>query len=315
MPLDERSREEVPPNDRPTSSPRQQASRVRSFFSIPAPVKSLFDRVPVITYPANELPQRTPKPTKLPLLYIFSTDADAAAGRPSFNPSCLKCQTFLKIAGVNHRLISSNNHASPTGVLPFLFPAIHAPQTAQPAPLPIPSTKLLQYAIKQGTTNVSDPQENLRYEAYIALIEHRIRHAWLYNLYLDPQNFPAVAQKLYINSASGNPLVRLTLSHQLQKAAEAELLSSATVIDVPDLYSEAEKAFDALSALLGEDEWFFGAEGPGLFDASVFAYTHLLLDEKMGWREKRLLRGLRRKENLVAHRERLLSKYFGENGA
>lgn len=87
------------------------------------------------------------------------------------------------------------------------------------------------------------------------------------------------------------------------------------MIDVPDLYSEAEKAFDALSALLGEDEWFFGAEGPGLFDASVFAYTHLLLDEKMGWREKRLLRGLRRKENLVAHRERLLSKYFGENGA
>jgi metaxin len=85
------------------------------------------------------------------------------------------------------------------------------------------------------------------------------------------------------------------------------------VIDVDDLYSEAEKAFEALSILLGGDLWFFGAgDGPTLFDASVFAYTHLILDEKMGWKEKRLVRTLRKRENLVEHRERLLVRYFDE---
>lgn len=82
--------------DEDTSSPQtsfsRQTSRVRDFFSVPAPVKTLFNSVPILTYPPNELPQRASKPIRVPVLYIFSTPEDAAAGRPSFNPSCLKWQ-------------------------------------------------------------------------------------------------------------------------------------------------------------------------------------------------------------------------------
>jgi len=74
------------------SSLSQQTSKVRNFFSIPAPVKTLFDQVPVLTYPPNELPQRAPKPARIPSLYVFIKKEDAAAGRPSYNPSCLKWQ-------------------------------------------------------------------------------------------------------------------------------------------------------------------------------------------------------------------------------
>ncbi len=77
------------------------------------------------------------------------------------------------------------------------------------------------------------------------------------------------------------------------------------------MYSEADKAFEALSILLGGDEWFFGSEKPTLFDASVFAYTQLLLDEKLAWKEEKLCRALKRKNNLVQHRERLLVRYYG----
>jgi len=166
----------------------------------------------------------------------------------------------------------------------------------------------------------------MRYEAYESLLDHRIRNAWvcpmqlylislltmhqLYNLYLDPMNFSSVAQRLYVQPISNTILVRTTISYQLRAAAEAELLKYGSVIDVNDLYSEADKAFDALSILLGGDQWFFGGETPTLFDASVFAYTQLLLDEKMGWKEKRLVRAIRKRENLVRHRERLLVRYF-----
>lgn len=71
---------------------KRQTQKVSDLFSVPAPFKALFESVPVITYPPNALPQRSPKSSRIPRLYVFSTVADAAAGRPSFNPSCLKWQ-------------------------------------------------------------------------------------------------------------------------------------------------------------------------------------------------------------------------------
>ena len=124
-------------------------------------------------------------------------------------------------------------------------------------------------------------------------------------------NFSEVANPLYVAPTSSNALVQASISHQLRTAAEAELLKHSSTIDAADLYSEADKAFEALSTLLGDDEWFFGNEKAALFDASVFAYTHLLLDKKLGWKEDKLCRALRQRENLVQHRQRLLVRYYG----
>ena len=149
---------------------------------------------------------------------------------------------------------------------------------------------------------------------YVPSLTYRLTlsdHMQLYTLYLEPLNFNAVAYPLYVSSISTNPFVRASVSHQLRAAAEAELLKNSSIIDIDDLYSEADKAFEALSILLGEDPWFFGCDEPTLFDASIFAYTHLLLDDGMEWKEKKLCRALRRRENLVQHRERLLVRYFG----
>lgn len=90
----------------------------------------------------------------------------------------------------------------------------------------------------------------------------------------------------------------------------AELLKVSPVVDVEALFREAEKAFEALSELLGDKNYFFSQDTPGLFDASVFAYTHSLLDEGMGWLDTRLQKTLRRYGNLVEHRERLLDRFF-----
>jgi len=285
-------------------------TRMRTLFSIPSPVRDLFDKVPVLVYPSIVLPQGAPRPSRIPSLYIFSTEKEAAAARPSFNPTCLKWQTFLNIAGIDHRLVSSNNHASPTGSLPFLLPAIYGPNTSQEASLPIVPNKLVKYALKQGAT--VKECTNIRYEAYQALLDHRIRNCWLYTLYLEPDNFSTVAYPLYVASTSSNPLVRAAISRQLRTAAESELLKHTSIIDTDDLYSEADKAFEALSILLGGNRWFFNSKTPGLFDASVFAYTHLLLDGNLDWREQKLCRALRSKENLVQHRERLRVRYYGD---
>lgn len=97
---------------------------------------------------------------------------------------------------------------------------------------------------------------------------------------------------------------------QLQHAARDELLKQSDFINVSDLEADAGDAFQALSTLLGENEFFFERDRPGLFDASVFAYTHLILDEGLKWKSNPLGHLLSKHKNLVQHRQRLLEKYF-----
>ena len=53
---------------------------------------------------------------------------------------------------------------------------------------------------------------------------------------------------------------------------------------------------------------------PGLFDASVFAYTHILLDESLDWKDKRLTESLKHYSNLVEHQWRIVEGWFGNSG-
>lgn len=135
----------------------------------------------------------------------------------------------------------------------------------------------------------------------------------LYTLYLSPSNFASVASPLYIQPTTKSTIVRSALGYQLQTAAQGELIKHSPLIDAEALYRESEKAFSALAELLGEEEYFFGEETPGLFDASVFAYTNVLLDEGLQWKETRMVEGVRRFGNLVGHRERILRGHFGDD--
>lgn len=78
-----------------TSSRQQQQPPSSSIFSVPAPIKQLFDQFPLLTYPVNEFPQRVPQHGNAHVLYVFTTDQGALQGAPSYNPACLKWQVRL----------------------------------------------------------------------------------------------------------------------------------------------------------------------------------------------------------------------------
>ncbi|KAK0728462.1 hypothetical protein B0T26DRAFT_738798 [Lasiosphaeria miniovina] len=257
--------------------------------TVPRPLQQLFDRVPLLTYDANALPARSQSATssRLPTLYVFSTDSDARLGAPSYNPGCLKWQTFLKLARVEFQIVPATNHASPTGALPFLLPARPSPSAS---PAPVSAARLHKYALEHGQHKPAEQTPTLRLDAYQALLDVPIRNAWLQALYLEPRH-AALLGRLYVAPASSSLWVQATLRHQLRRAAEAEILktsssaggggaSAATpiLVDESAMYAGARDALDALADLLAESEtgWFFGAPSPSLFDASVFAYTHLM---------------------------------------
>ncbi|KAI4262487.1 MAG: hypothetical protein L6R42_002340 [Xanthoria sp. 1 TBL-2021] len=287
-----------------------------SWLTTPRLIRHIFDKFPLVTHPLNELPNRRPIERNKNTLHIFAREGEARRGAPSFNPSCLKWQTYLKLTGVDFVTVSSNNHASPTGSLPFMIPAASsAESTILDVVRPIPSHKIQEWAGKHCATSRTE-SDSIRYEAYLSLLDHRIRNAWLHTLYLSVPNFDAVARPLYISPATSAPPARLALSHSLQTAALEELTKASTssVIDLSALYRESDNAFSALSELLGGDDWFFGEAEPGLFDAGVFAYTHLLCDENMGWKpdEERLGNSLRegKWKNLVEHERRVFDRCY-----
>jgi len=136
----------------------------------------------------------------------------------------------------------------------------------------------------------------------------------LYQLYIEPRNFANVARPLYVDTVSTNTLVRATTAYQLQRAALEELRKTNSSVDAGEILADGKEAFAALSTVLGGDEWFFGREEMGLFDAAVFAYTCLLLDRTGGleWVDNGLGDAVREcgQGNLVRHCERIRGLYF-----
>ncbi|KAL1839706.1 hypothetical protein VTJ49DRAFT_1243 [Mycothermus thermophilus] len=223
-----------------------------SKVQIPRPLQRLFDLFPLRAYEPNHLPERSQQLTSssLPTLYIFTTEEDARLGLPSFNPTCLRWQTLLRLTGLEFRVLPSTNHASPTGALPFLLPArsnssssssssTSPPSSSSPSqpppppPTPIPASKLLPYAQSHANpTKSSHPATSgdrlfpTRARAYVALVSSHLRSAWLCALYLDPSRSDLL-DALYLRPASSSAAVRAALRRQLRKAAGEQILDSA----------------------------------------------------------------------------------------
>lgn len=132
-------------------------------------------------------------------------------------------QAYLKFTGIPFSTVSSSNHASPTGVLPFLIPSL-ATAPAHEKGLALPAAKLQRWALtemshgnkksgpasrdpfnaekdvvhekddsgvkfgEKGQQHAEDSEESsrrnghtdMRYDAYLSLLDNRIRNAWVF---------------------------------------------------------------------------------------------------------------------------------------
>ncbi|MCJ1483108.1 hypothetical protein MMC06_003274, partial [Schaereria dolodes] len=84
--------DDAPPKEELSNNSPQAKSAKSQWFTTPKPIKRLFDRFPLQTLPANQLPHRAAPSREQNVLYIFTTADSAENGEPSFNPSCLKWQ-------------------------------------------------------------------------------------------------------------------------------------------------------------------------------------------------------------------------------
>ena len=138
-----------------------------------------------------------------------------------------------------------------------------------------------------------------------------MKYVKLHALYINPSH-ANLLRRLYLPKS---PLLSHPLHQTLLAAAEAEILKTAraSVIQPEQILTDATEALAALSTLLGDNDWFFGSSSPDVFDAEVFAYTWLIVDEEvMGWEDAGLGQRLRQFKNLLAHSERLYQRCWAE---
>ena len=181
-----------------SKSPPTGGRKPYSIFAIPAPLRALFDLFPRVTYSANDIPLRpysalSPDVNKL---FVWTTENAASRNAASFNPACLKWQVRVPhapnefSAGTNRQLkvyltfkniaictVFSNNHASPTGQLPFLVPSRKETDTIKRKFSGVVVTTADLQKLTKGDS-VPGPLK-LRADAYMSLIDGPIRRAWV----------------------------------------------------------------------------------------------------------------------------------------
>ncbi|PHH66960.1 hypothetical protein CDD81_5312 [Ophiocordyceps australis] len=270
------------------------------FPEAPSPIRSVFRRFPLRLFSPEALPSEARCDRPQLFLYTNRSDSD----RPGFTPSCLKWQLWLRICGIRVEIRSSNAHASPGRSLPFVVPAMSDSQS----PNPIPSSLIAAYARNHSSYN--EPQiPSLRFETYLSLFESSIQPAWLYTLYLVPENACLVAVLFMPRSHIIHP----HLLRQLRLDAHQSIISLSRHYrySAQLLLNNATQAFLALDKLLGSSAYFFDAPSPTIFDATVFSYTHLILpNSSIHWPQNPLRPSLDKCHNLQRHRRLLYSRYF-----
>ena len=136
-------------------------TRIRDLVHVPAPVKRVFDRFPVVTYPANPLPLHTSSTQSardVPTLYIFVDREDAHLGKPSFNPGCLKWQVRQPtLQPPPPTLPFSSGHTDHHGALrPFSISAVSSSRSYPP------TITLLQAGLSHSSSHLALYQHSFR---------------------------------------------------------------------------------------------------------------------------------------------------------
>ncbi|TLD29512.1 mitochondrial outer membrane protein [Venturia nashicola] len=309
----------TPPSNS-TKPANPSSPRPSHFWTIPAPLKRLFDKFPLVTYGDSGLPGggvhergqssgdgngekggvRGEKEDALHAFFSWTDDVEGDGRVASFNPGCLRWQAYLTFRGIKFHVVPSNNHASFPSTLPLVASHPDAgPPFVQPV---IPAASLEKWARK------SEPA-GMREDVYMSLVEGPIRRAWLYHMYLTP-NFELLTLPSYINSQSKTSLIRAVTSRELRSSAEKALLQYKPVISEHTTYLEAEEAFKSLATYLKE-QMDNGRPPTTLLDAAVFSYVYLLLELNEDiWAHKRLVDVVQKFKSLREHTEVIKKSHF-----
>lgn len=184
-------------------------------------------------------------------------------GLVTVSPFCLKLDAFLRMTGIEHESI--------TAATPFAGPKRKAPwivykgRTIGDSALIIDFLK--QEFDKDPDAHLSQRQRGIG-TAVQRLIEENLYWAMVYDRWRRDENWPILKGSVLGDIPAP---VRALLAPYARRSVKKQLEGHGMGLHAPEeIEAIARKDIDALAALLGDQDWFFGDE-PTLTDATVYS--------------------------------------------
>jgi glutathione S-transferase len=184
-------------------------------------------------------------------------------GLASVSPFCLKLDSFLRMAKIPHQSV--------TATTPFGGPMGKAPWIEHEGRKIGDSSFIIAYLIERFGSDPDaalTPAQRGQAVAIQRLVEENLYWAMVYDRWIRPKNWPILNGSVL--GAIPAPL-RAVLAPIARRGVRKQLNSHGLGLhSEANIAAIARRDIDALAAMLGEQDWYFG-ERPTQTDATVFS--------------------------------------------
>ncbi|MBU3886987.1 glutathione S-transferase family protein [Methylosinus sp. KRF6] len=219
-------------------------------------------------------------------------------GLPDASPFVLKTMALLKFAGLRYSEDHSGYGRAPKGKLPYIDD--EGKIIADSTFIRLYLEKTYGMDFDAGLT----PEQRAAGWAVEKMLEEHYYWLMVQARWIDDGNFERGPAKFFARvPALVRPLIKALIRKKIARCLTAQGLGRHSNEELAEL---ARRDVDALSILLGDKPYLFGA-APSAADATAFAMVAESLVPEL---ESPLRDAVASKPNLVAYRDRLLAAYF-----
>lgn len=227
-----------------------------------------------------------------------------AWGVPNISPACAKLETWLRMTGVDYEIAPLDISLAPKGKMPFMR---IGDEVMGDSTLII---ERLSKALGQDLDANMGSTERAVAHAFRRMLKEHLYWVMVVDRWCNDENFAAYSPwvtELFFAALPPEQQQAYTAGVRQQMVAQAHAQGMArhTLDEVTHL---GRADLQALSDYLGEKPFFMG-ESPRLVDATLYAYVANIVKVPFPSALREYARGL---PNLVAHCERMQSRYFPE---
>lgn len=226
-------------------------------------------------------------------------------GMPSISPACSKLETWFRMAGVEYEKPPLAFQEAPKGKIPFVV--IGGERMGD-------STLIIEHMRETRGIDLDaplSPRERAISMAFRRMLKENTYWAIIRHRYFVDENWEQYRGIVGGLLAPGAPdEMKAQVAEGIKAGADSDARGQGygrhTLEEAKVLYRHD---LQAVSDLLGDNEWMMGHDTPTVLDATAFAYVGSFacapFDDDMG----RFAKGL---TNLVAHCDRMRARYFPE---
>jgi glutathione S-transferase len=221
-----------------------------------------------------------------------------AFGVRNMSPFCLKLETYLRLAGIEHQIVSSNDtRGAPKGKLPYLIDG----------DLPIGDSALIIDYLKAKHGDPLDgalgPEQQAQSIAWRALFEDHLLFPLLYSRWIDPAGWRKMRTLFERMPFPLRQIVPGLVRGRVRKQILGQGMGRHSA---QEIYHFGLQDLAAIEILLGKQDFMQGP-APTTLDATAYGFLANLVDTDF---DNPLNRRARASPTLVAYCERIKRRAF-----